>query len=226
LPAASAVELLAALDGVECPADDMTAFVASEHGPDGTEEEAAAVHAALATLKAWLAEVSPGSVGLLSVGKRARNSFSSVSACDRLTPDGQLALEPETFVPQEATRLFVLALNNYAAVILAPSLVTAVITTAPGIRLDLRPSGLRDMPALLDRGELDVAIGTFEDAGQRFAAAPLLEDSFVVAMRRDHPAAQRELTEEALAGLSYLEISLSGEAGFCKTHSRRKAQAD
>jgi hypothetical protein len=68
LPAASAVELLAALDGVECPADDVTAFVASEHGPDGTEEEAAAVHAALATLKAWLAEVSPGSVGLLSVG--------------------------------------------------------------------------------------------------------------------------------------------------------------
>jgi DNA-binding transcriptional LysR family regulator len=111
-------------------------------------------------------------------------------------------------------------------VILAPSLVTAVISTAPGIRLDLRPTGLRDMPALLDRGELDVAIGTFEDAGERFAAAPLLEDSFVVAMRRDHPAAQRELTEAALAGLSYLEISSSGEAGFCKTHSRRKAQAD
>jgi hypothetical protein len=31
-------------------------------------EEAAAVGAALTTLKAWLAEVSPGSVGLLSVG--------------------------------------------------------------------------------------------------------------------------------------------------------------
>jgi hypothetical protein len=68
LPAASAVELLAALDGAECPADDVTAFVASEYGPDGTEEEAAAVPAALTTLKAWLAEVSPGSIGLLSVG--------------------------------------------------------------------------------------------------------------------------------------------------------------
>jgi DNA-binding transcriptional LysR family regulator len=129
----------------------------------------------------------------------------------RALSDMQLTLEPETFVPQEATRLFVLALNNYAAVILAPSLVTAVISTAPGIRLDLRPTGLQDMPALLDRGELDLAIGTFEDVGERFAVAPLLEDSFVVAMRRDHPAAQRELTEEALAGLSYLEISSSGE---------------
>jgi DNA-binding transcriptional LysR family regulator len=129
----------------------------------------------------------------------------------RALSDMQLALEPETFVPQEATRLFVLALNNYAAVILAPSLVTAVISTAPGIRLDLRPTGMRDMPALLDRGEFDLAIGTFEDAGERFAAAPLLEDSFVVVMGRDHPAAQGELTEEKLAGLSYLEISSSGE---------------
>jgi hypothetical protein len=68
LPAASAVELLAALDGVECPADDVTAFVANEHGPDDAMEEAAAVGAALTTLKAWLPEVSPGSVGLLSVG--------------------------------------------------------------------------------------------------------------------------------------------------------------
>ena len=129
----------------------------------------------------------------------------------RALSDMQFALEPETFVPQEATRLFVLALNNYAAVVLAPSLVMAVISTAPGIRLDLRPSGLRDMPALLDRGELDLAIGTFEDVGERFARAPLTEDSFVVAMRRGHPAAQPELTEDALAGLSYLEISSSGE---------------
>ena len=68
LPSASAVELVVALDGVECEAGDMTAFVASEHGPDRAEEEAMAVQAALTTLKAWLAEVSPGSVGLLSVG--------------------------------------------------------------------------------------------------------------------------------------------------------------
>ena len=68
LPAASAVELLAALGGVRCEGGDVTAFVASEHGPDGAAEEAEAVQAALTTLKAWLAQVSPGSVGLLSIG--------------------------------------------------------------------------------------------------------------------------------------------------------------
>jgi DNA-binding transcriptional LysR family regulator len=133
----------------------------------------------------------------------------------RALNDMQLALEPETFIPSEASRRFDVAVNNYAAVVLAPSIVAAVISTAPGIRLDLRPSGLRDIPTLLDRGEHDLAIGTGDDVGERFGRAPLLEDTFVVAMRRDHPALRRELTAESLAGLPFLEISSSGEdAGF------------
>src|SRR6267143_7036431 len=35
----------------------------------------------------------------------------------RVLNDMQLALEPETFVPTEASRQFLIALNNYAAVI-------------------------------------------------------------------------------------------------------------
>ena len=115
----------------------------------------------------------------------------------RALNDMQLALEPETFVATEASRQFVIALNNYAAVVLAPPLLMAVTVGAPGIRLDLRPSGLRDMPTLLDRGELDLAIGTYDDVGERFAGAPLLDDTFLVAMRHDHPAARRELTPPA-----------------------------
>jgi len=68
LPAASAVELLAALNDVVCEVSDPTAFIASEHGLDGAAEEAVAVQAALSTLKAWLSEVSPESTGLLSIG--------------------------------------------------------------------------------------------------------------------------------------------------------------
>src|SRR5438128_10876744 len=35
----------------------------------------------------------------------------------------QLALEPDTFVPAEASRRFRVAVNNYAAVVLAPAIV-------------------------------------------------------------------------------------------------------
>jgi DNA-binding transcriptional LysR family regulator len=129
----------------------------------------------------------------------------------RALSDMQLALEPETFEPKEASRRFAIAVNNYAAVILAPSLLLAVTAAAPGIRLDLRPSGLRGMSTLLDRGELDLAIGSFGDLGERFAAAWLLEDSLVMAMRHDHPVRAQELTPQTVAALPYLKISSTGE---------------
>jgi len=53
----------------------------------------------------------------------------------------QLALEPAAFDPAAADRRFTLAVNNYAAVVLAPPLVAAVSAAAPAVRLDLRPSG-------------------------------------------------------------------------------------
>jgi DNA-binding transcriptional LysR family regulator len=129
----------------------------------------------------------------------------------RALNDMRLALEPETFVPEETSRQFAISVNNYAAVVLVPGLMSRVVEAAPSIRLDLRPSGARDVLTMLDRGELDLAVGPFVDAGERFAVAPLLEDTFVLAMRPDHPALAERLTPDSLAGLRYLDISSSGE---------------
>jgi DNA-binding transcriptional LysR family regulator len=127
----------------------------------------------------------------------------------------QLALEPESFAPQEATRRFTIAVNNYAAVAVSPALVAAAAETAPSVQLDLRPSGTLRIVELLDRGELDFAVGSFAEPGERFGLAPLLEDRFVLAMRRDHPAARGTLSANAIAALAYLEISSSREdTGF------------
>src|SRR6266852_4044106 len=52
----------------------------------------------------------------------------------------QLALEPTAFEPATSDRRFVLALNNYAEVVVAPPLAAAVAAAAPAIRLDLQPS--------------------------------------------------------------------------------------
>jgi DNA-binding transcriptional LysR family regulator len=127
----------------------------------------------------------------------------------------QLALEPAAFDPAASDRRFALAVNNYAAVVLAPPLVAAVSTAAPAVRLDLRPSGTLDVVDRLDRGDLDLAVGGLASPGERFAASPLLEDTFVMVMRRGHPASRRKLSAAAIAALPHLEISSSREdTGF------------
>jgi DNA-binding transcriptional LysR family regulator len=122
----------------------------------------------------------------------------------------QLALEPAAFNPAASDRRFALAVNNYAAVVLAPPLAAAVSAAAPGVRLDLQPSGTMDIVDSLDRGNLDLVLGSMDSPGERFATEPLLEDPFVMAMRRGHPASRRKLSAADFAALPHLEISSSG----------------
>jgi DNA-binding transcriptional LysR family regulator len=129
--------------------------------------------------------------------------------------DMQRALEPEAFVPAEASRRFSIAVNNYAAIVLAAPLVAAVFAAAPLLQLDLRPSGTLDIFELLDHGDLDFAIGMFDEVGERFATARLLEDEFVAVMRRTHPASRRPLSPAAFGTLRHAAISSSGDdTGF------------
>jgi DNA-binding transcriptional LysR family regulator len=129
--------------------------------------------------------------------------------------DMQRALEPEAFVPAEASRRFSIAVNNYAAIVLAAPLVAAVFAAAPLLQLDLRPSGTLDIFELLDHGDLDFAIGMFDEVGERFATARLLEDEFVAVMRRTHPAGRRPLSLAAFGTLRHAAISSSGDdTGF------------
>src|ERR1700692_4156902 len=111
----------------------------------------------------------------------------------------QLALEPAAFDPAAADRRFTLAVNNYAAVVLAPPLVAAVSAAAPAVRLDLRPSGTLDIVERLDRGDLDLTLGSVDSPGERFAAAPSREDPVVRVMRRGHPGSRQKLSPKAFA---------------------------
>ncbi len=141
----------------------------------------------------------------------------------RALSDMQSALEAESFSPKEANRPFALAVNNYASVVLSPALVVAASEAAPFVQLALRPSGTLPVLDLLDRGELDLAVGYFETPGERFGVAPLLEDRFVLAMREDHPAMRRKLNAASFAALLHLEISSSGEdTGFIDAWLKRE----
>jgi len=124
----------------------------------------------------------------------------------------QMALAPPEFDPAASDQRFTIAVNNYAAVVIAPPLAAAVSAAAPGVRLDLRPSGsvTIDIAERLDRGDLDLALVIMESPGERFHTAPLLDDSFVLVMRRGHPASRRKVSAQALAALPHLEISSSG----------------
>ena len=127
----------------------------------------------------------------------------------RIALDGlQQSLEPIQFEPAKATATFRIAVDNYAAIVLVAPIAAHVAKIAPGVTLDFRPSGTLNVPELLDRSELQLAIGPPGVHGERFSLRRLLQDQFVVVHRKGHPAAKaREFSTEKLAALPQLEIS-------------------
>jgi len=129
----------------------------------------------------------------------------------RALRDLQRTLDPEEFAPEEANRRFAIALNNYAAVVLAGPVFAECRALAPNVRLSLRPSGTLDVPEMLDRGELDLALLGREPSVSRFSSTALIEDHYVAVTRRGHPIAERGLDLDAFAALPHLMISSSGD---------------
>jgi DNA-binding transcriptional LysR family regulator len=132
----------------------------------------------------------------------------------RVALDGlQHSLEPPHFDPSTATRSFRIAVDNYAAYVLVAPLVARIAKIAPNVKLDFRPSGTLNVLDLLDRDELDLAIGPFAEKGERFSRQLLLQDKFVAVLRKNHPAVRKqELSMEKFAALPHLEISSAQHA--------------
>ncbi|SPP93063.1 conserved protein of unknown function [Bradyrhizobium vignae] len=125
--------------------------------------------------------------------------------------DLQLAVEGDGFDPASADRRFVIAVNNYAAVVTAGPIVAATRAQAPKLRLSLVPSGTLNVSDKLDRGELDLAVTGREWEGERFASQVLIDDHYVAALRSGHPAIRTKLTMVSLAQVQHLAISSAAE---------------
>jgi DNA-binding transcriptional LysR family regulator len=113
----------------------------------------------------------------------------------------QQALAPMAFVPAETQRRFTLAIGGYVGVVLAPSFVAHVRREAPfaELRLQAITSALGDD---LQSGRVDLAIGSFGRAAERFERETLFTETTVWALRAGHPAARGDrLTLETLASL-------------------------
>jgi DNA-binding transcriptional LysR family regulator len=145
----------------------------------------------------------------------------------RIALDGlQQSLEPVQFEPSKATTTFRVAVDNYAAIVLVAPIAAHIAKIAPGVTLDFRPSGTLNVLEMLDRSELQLALGPSGVQGERFSRRRLLQDQFVVVHRKGHPAAVgQEFPTEKLATLPQLEISSAQFGSDLEESSPRRSKA-
>jgi DNA-binding transcriptional LysR family regulator len=124
----------------------------------------------------------------------------------------RLALEPETFDPAQSSRGFTLAVNNYAARAVVPTLARKVAEAAPDVTLDIKPVGLINVLDQLDAGSVDVALSRLVDGGERFKCVRITDDDYVALLDRQHPVARETaFSAEILASIPHVVITSSGD---------------
>jgi DNA-binding transcriptional LysR family regulator len=123
----------------------------------------------------------------------------------------QNVLGNEPFLPNVASRDFVIAANDYITMLLLGQLSQRLSAEAPMVNLIIRPSTRLDLAGQIDIGRIDIAVGIFAEVPSRFQSMLLWKQTEVLAMRRDHPIGERNVTQEDLLNYPLVAISLGGQ---------------
>lgn len=128
--------------------------------------------------------------------------------------DLEEVLEAGNFDPLTSDREVNIGCNDYVICTLVPRLAAYLSEHAPELRIRLYPTAGNTFD-LLDSREIDFGIGAVVDIPDRFESLTLIEDSYQVVMRRDHPLAERKLDLQRYAAADHLLVSPRGDAhGF------------
>jgi DNA-binding transcriptional LysR family regulator len=114
------------------------------------------------------------------------------------------------FDPATSRRVFRIAATDNPAAIIAPDLIPLIRSQAPRAQVAFTLPDKARIGDHLEQGEVDLFVGTADDAAGGLVGQTLFEDEFVTAQRRGHPHGQRDMTLDEFCQLDHLLISTAG----------------
>jgi DNA-binding transcriptional LysR family regulator len=117
----------------------------------------------------------------------------------------QTVLIESPFDPALECRSFTISSSDYTSFVVLPALIEHCSQVAPGIDFRLIAFEKDKISALLDEGEIDLALGVFQESPQHAHCTPLFKEHFMGIARRGNPALSGEsMTIEAFAALPHV----------------------
>ena len=126
--------------------------------------------------------------------------------------DVETLLQPAAFDPATARFTLSIAATDYAQQAVVVPFLAALRIRAPGIRIAIRPVDGDRVQQAFERGDLDLALATPESAAPDLHARRLFDETYVCALRADHPdAAKSVLSLDRFCALDHALVSYAGE---------------
>lgn len=127
----------------------------------------------------------------------------------RLLEDARSIISPATFVPALATGHITLAAHDHLGLLLVSGLMARLERQAPGLSLHIEPPA-GDNVRLVEHGEVDLALGVYEDLPGSLHHRMLYQDRLVCVLRKGHAAVASGLTLGRYTALRHVAVAISG----------------
>jgi DNA-binding transcriptional LysR family regulator len=118
---------------------------------------------------------------------------------------------PPAFDPLTANRTFAIAATDNGTAVLGVDFVERIRGVAgPDVRVSFRTPSLELMADQLERGEVDLLMGSARMVPKDMKTQTLFDDRYLMAQRKGHPRGRKPLSMQAYCGLSHVLVSTSG----------------
>lgn len=137
---------------------------------------------------------------------RARRMIETAQKVLHQVQDG--ILEQPVFDPATARTEFKLTMADVAEIVFMPRLLRHFEKHAPHVRVTCDPMPPETLPAAMESGAVDLALGYFPDLGaQAFFHQRLYTHTYACMVRRGHPLLNGRLTEKAYAAAGHAVVA-------------------
>ncbi len=144
---------------------------------------------------------------------RTQNGVTPTATADRLAEAVRHALhildvairEGERYDPSTSPRTFHLHMSDIGETVFLPRLMQTLARQAPGVRLEVSQLDEQDIQPAIESGRIDLALG-YIPALASAERRVLLQERYVVVMRRGHPLAAAKPGRNALAKLHFVLV--------------------
>jgi DNA-binding transcriptional LysR family regulator len=148
------------------------------------------------------------SEGMLPTPRATEISLPVKDSIERIR--AALGHAPE-FDAQHSDRTFRIFMTDVGQMVLLPQVLAHVMSEAPEVTIEtVQATTLRQREASMSSGEVDLAVGYFEDFQGPFHGQSLFREHYVCVVRADHPLVGDALTLQQFATLRHAVYHPSG----------------
>ena len=118
-----------------------------------------------------------------------------------------------SFDPSQARVVYRIATSDHPATLVLPRFLEIVRDKAPHVDVRIFALDKRDAFDLVDRGEIDLLIGSFRNVPKRIRSRPLYTDGYLCVVRKDHPLLSPDgtLSLDAYVAAPHVLVTLAAD---------------